>query len=585
MEVTGDRPTRPAGVVDHVHDPTRWAGHDADLPRRQPRLVARPPVSSHAKQESRRSGSRPLPDDLLKQASRRLEAIALLAAGLWVVGTLLYHLVDRAFSAGEAAWWSLRPSDAISAGGVAISLGLAAYVRRSSSDPRRVLDLSLVYMIATAGIVVLQHWDSLPHNPTMPMFSWNGILVLLFAAMLPTDPTRTFVAGLIAASMNPIGMLIARARGTWQFDSTLTAWTMHYPDFLVVCVSLVVSRVVWGLGQPVARAREMGSYQLGELIGRGGMGEVYAATHRMLARPAAIKLIRPEMMAARSGEQADIAIERFHREATAVAQLRSPHTVGLYDFGATGDGTLYFAMELLDGMDLESLVRQTGPLPASRVVHILRQVCDSLEEAHATGLVHRDIKPANIHIGRFGLRDDHVKVLDFGLVTSRRVGEGRNQLATVAGTIQGTPAYMAPESALGDTVDGRADIYALGCVAYYLLTGELVFATDNAVESLLKSVHEEPVRPSERTDHPIPADVEALVLACLVKQPSGRPTARALAELLAAVDHTPWTAEHARQWWAAYRQGHPAPWSDGASRARPAATATVVPVADDDGGR
>lgn len=585
MEVTGHRPTKLGGVEDNAHDPTRWAVHEVDSPQRQPRLVARLPVSTPSDHASRRSDSRPLPDDLLKQAARRLEAIALLAAGLWIIGTLLYHLVDRAFSAGEASWLSLQPSDAIVAFGVVMSVGLAVYVRRLSSDPRRVLDLGLAYMIATACIAgVLQHWDPVPQSPTMPMFSWNGIMVLLFAAMLPNDPTRTVVAGLIAASMNPIGMLIARARGTWQFDSTLTAWTMHYPDFLVVGVSLVISRVVWGLGQQVARARDMGSYQLGALIGRGGMGEVYEATHRMLARPAAIKLIRPEMMAARNGEQSDIAIERFHREATAVAQLRSSHTIGLYDFGTTADGTLYFAMELLDGMDLESLVRQTGPLPAGRVVHILRQVCDSLEEAHATGLVHRDIKPANIHIGRFGLRDDHVKVLDFGLVTSRGVGSSRNQLATVAGTIQGTPAYMAPETALGDSVDGRADIYALGCVAYYLLTGHLVFEADNAVQSLLKSVHEEPVRPSERTDLPIPADLEALVLACLVKPPSGRPTACALARALAAVDTTPWTDEHARQWWAAYRLGHQAPPSGGVSQARPRAATSVVPVADDDDG-
>jgi serine/threonine-protein kinase len=317
-------------------------------------------------------------------------------------------------------------------------------------------------------------------------------------------------------------------------------------------VSLVIARVVTGLGHQVARAREMGSYELGDLIGRGGMGEVYKATHRMLARPAAIKLIRPELLAARNGEQAEIAVERFHREATAAAQLRSPHTVGLYDFGTTDDGTLYFAMELLDGMDLESLVEQTGPLPAARVVHILRQVCDSLEEAHASGLVHRDIKPANIHIGRFGLRDDFVKVLDFGLVTSGAVVGSRAQLATLVGTIPGTPAYMAPEMALGEKVDGRADIYALGCVAYYLLTGQLVFATDNAMQSLVKRLHEEPVRPSERTELPIPSDLEALVLACLGKQAASRPTAGDLARSLAAVNVAPWTDEQARHWWAVH---------------------------------
>src|SRR5436190_2877793 len=179
-------------------------------------------------------------------------------------------------------------------------------------------------MIVTAILAgVILHWDPVPHSPTMPTISWLGIIVLLFAATLPNDPIKMTTAGLIAVSMNPIGMLIARARGTWAFDSTLTAWTMHYPDFLVVGVSIVISRVVQGMGQQIARAREMGSYELGERIGRGGMGEVYRATHRMLARPAAIKLIRPETMAARTGEEASVAVERFHREAEAAARLQS----------------------------------------------------------------------------------------------------------------------------------------------------------------------------------------------------------------------------------------------------------------------
>jgi serine/threonine-protein kinase len=379
--------------------------------------------------------------------------------------------------------------------------------------------------------------------------------------------------------MNPIGMLIARARGVWPFESSWTAWTMHYPDFLVVAVSVVVARVVSGLTQQVARAREMGSYQVGDLIGRGGMGEVYKATHRMLARPAAIKLIRPEIMAARHGEQAALAIERFRREAKAAAQLQSPHTVGLYDFGTTEDGTLYFAMELLEGMDLESLVRQSGPLPAARVVHILRQVCESLEEAHATGLVHRDIKPANIHIGRFGLRDDFVKVLDFGLVTSTGAARVTSPLATSAGTIPGTPAYMAPEMALGEAVDGRADIYALGCVAYYLLTGQLVFASDNAMKNLVRRLQEDPVRPSERTGQPIPADLEALVLRCLAKHPASRPaTAGVLGQLLAALTIPAWTDDQAKQWWAAHTPQTASASNDRVTPMHEATTATANPA-------
>src|SRR5262249_16796782 len=165
----------------------------------------------------------------------------------------------------------------------------------------------------------------------------------------------------------------------------------------------------------VAHAREMGSYRLGERLGSGGMGEVYKATHRMLARAAAIKLFRPEMLG-QNAAAAQLAATRFRPEAEAAASLRSPHTLELYDFGVTEDQTLYYVMELLDGMDLETLVRTKGPVPAARAIYILRQVCESLEEAHARGLVHRDIKPANIHVGRLGLRHDFVKVLDFGLV-------------------------------------------------------------------------------------------------------------------------------------------------------------------------
>jgi serine/threonine-protein kinase len=176
--------------------------------------------------------------------------------------------------------------------------------------------------------------------------------------------------------------------------------------------------VVYGLGSEVRRARELGSYRLAEQLGAGGMGEVWRAEHRMLARPAAIKLIRAEMLSAETGESAELAVKRFRREAEAAANLRSPHTVELFDFGVTEDQTFYFVMELLDGADLETLVKERGPLPPSLAVHILKQACESLAEAHQAGLVHRDIKPANIHLGKAGVRRDWVKILDFGLVKS-----------------------------------------------------------------------------------------------------------------------------------------------------------------------
>jgi serine/threonine protein kinase len=252
----------------------------------------------------------------------------------------------------------------------------------------------------------------------------------------------------------------------------------------------------------------------------------------MLARPAAIKLIRPEMLSANGTEDAQLAVKRFHREAEAAANLRSPHTVELFDFGVTEDQTLYFVMELLEGMDLESMVKKYGPMPPARVIHILRQACESLAEAHARGLVHRDIKPANIHVGHVGILDDFVKVLDFGLVKSVSASS-EVSLGTAVGRTPGTPAYMAPEMALGETVDGRADIYALGCVAYYLLTGKLVFDAENTFQMVAKHLHHKPVPPSERGAIAIPEKLEEVVLSCLAKNPDDRPSsAAALAQSL-----------------------------------------------------
>ena len=269
-----------------------------------------------------------------------------------------------------------------------------------------------------------------------------------------------------------------------------------------------------------------------------------------VARPAAIKLIHPEVLAARDRKSASLAVARFRREAEAAAQLRSPHTVELYDFGETEDGTLYFVMELLEGMDLETLVRREGPLPQGRVIHILRQVCESLEEAHAFGLVHRDIKPANIHVGRVGLRHDFVKVLDFGLVKSVGGTFTEDSMATAAGLTPGTPAYMAPEMALGEKCDGRADLYALGCVAYYLLTGQMVFEAVNGLQLITKHIQEPPVPPSQRTELDIAPELDQVVLACLAKKPENRPrSAGELDQMLAEIEIEPWSEEEATRWW------------------------------------
>ena len=496
--------------------------------------------------------TREIPKDLLKEASRRLEIMALLGAVLWTVSSVLWH-VGYGSSSNHLGLSPYTASDNIAVVAVIASLALWYYAKTTKREPQFILNLGIGYMVLTAmSIGVITHWWDKPidpHTSISPTISWIGVVILMFAAVIPSSPRKTIIAGLIAASMGPIGMLIAKARGIWDFGPSINAFLMHYPDFLLVGVAVVIARVVSRLGQQVSKAREMGSYQLGDLLKRGGMGEVYKATHTMLARPAAIKLIRPEMLGGQNGEDAQIAVKRFHREAEAAANLRSSHTVELFDFGVTEDQTLYFVMELLDGLDLETLVQKHGAVPASRVIYILRQVCDSLEEAHERGLVHRDIKPANIHIGHVGIHDDYVKVLDFGLV-KRVAASSEVSLGTAVGRTPGTPAYMAPEMALGETVDGRADLYALGCVAYYLLTGRLVFDAENTFQMVAKHLHHEAIPPSVRGGIEIPPELERLVLMCLAKNPEARPRSAAeLSQSLACIDVEPWTEVQARDWW------------------------------------
>ena len=308
--------------------------------------------------------------------------------------------------------------------------------------------------------------------------------------------------------------------------SPFETFIIFWPNYVAAALSIVPSRFLRHVGHKLSKARELGSYELINLLGHGGMGEVWEAKHRLLARRAAVKLVRPEVLGASSDVEARLLLKRFEREAQATAALNSPHTIQVFDFGSTDDGTFFYVMELLMGRDLESLVREFGPVPAARVGYLMRQVSHSLADAHARGLVHRDIKPANIYVCRMGLEYDFVKVLDFGLVklNSQAAGERIQTLMTADQRTTGTPAYMAPEIILGEaTVDRRADVYALGCVAYYALTGQLVFEADTPMKMLLQHVQAEPIPPSQRTELPIPREIDELVLACLQKDPNKRP--------------------------------------------------------------
>jgi hypothetical protein len=306
------------------------------------------------------------------------------------------------------------------------------------------------------------------------------------------------------------------------------------------------SRVVYGLQRSERRARRIGQYTLLEKLGEGGMGAVYRVRHALLRRPTALKLIRPDQVSAAT-------VARFECEVQLTAELTHPCTIAIYDYGRTPDGVFYYAMEYLDGITLERLVRSDGPQPERRVVHLLEQICGSLAEAHAKELIHRDVKPANLMLCQRGGLCDVVKVLDFGLVKDLDAPGG--VALTAAQTITGTPATLAPEAILHpEAVDERSDVYSIGAVAYALLTGEDVFPGEGAVEVMGKHLHVEPEPPSKRLGRAIDAELESLVLRCLAKSPDGRPCgAQALVAELDGVRARvgEWTAAEASGWWRA----------------------------------
>jgi serine/threonine-protein kinase len=371
----------------------------------------------------------------------------------------------------------------------------------------------------------------------------------MYVVTIPGTFGKSVLAAIAAACMGPFGLLVASSVD--QSSVPRPQILNQVLPFVAAAWAIPVARYFYHLGTQVTRARAMGSYELVELIGKGGMGEVWSARHRMLTRVSAIKLIRPHDVSMAGGENAQMMSRRFEREARATAALRSPHTVELYDYGTTEDGTFYYAMELLEGMDLETLVQRFGPVPPGRAVWLLSQAATSLAEAHEMGLVHRDIKPRNIFTCRLGTQYDFVKVLDFGLVKWNEAERTQTRL-TREGAAAGTPAYMAPEIALAKPIiDGRADLYALGCVGYWLLTGQLVFHAETAIAMSMAHVQEQPAPPSQRTEIAVPESLDRVILQCLEKDPAARPqSARQLAAMLQDCEFAvPWLPPQAEHWW------------------------------------
>jgi serine/threonine-protein kinase len=502
---------------------------------------------------ARPSGGRhDLPEDVLHDAARRLGVLCLISALVWTANLLLLnyvYAVPGTLASGRVAlYWKWRTLyDAVITINVLGSLALFWFARNNTRRPQFILDLALVYEVLTALSVGIL--DYAEQGPTEGV-SWIAVIILLFAPIVPSTPGKTLAAALAAASMGPVGALVWRTLGAEpvRLEQILL---LSIPNYLCAGMAPVVAHLITRLGREVREAREIGSYILGEQIGRGGMGEVWQATHRLLVRPAAIKLIKSDALGADRPEQTEIMMQRFRREARAAAALHSPHTIQLYDFGVSRDGTFYYVMELLDGLDLQRLVSQYGPLSAARTIHILRQVCEALGEAHDRGLVHCDIKPANIQICRRGRDYDYVKVLDFGLVKRLTSIDGGELPLTAPDLVAGTPAYLSPETASGDPVDGRSDLYSLGCVAFWMLTGRQVFEAENVMQMIARHLQSAPMPPSRYSKEPIPGQLDAIVLACLAKQPADRPaSAWVLADRLVECELAkPWTREDAHRWW------------------------------------
>ncbi len=492
-----------------------------------------------------------LPMELLQDIARRLQFLCVLIMGISIAGLVIAEL-------------TLPPTNRTERIGADILIWITTivvyFVARSGRLPAgRLLALGQGYEVVLALAISIL---SVEHNwfeSTRVGILWSpvAVWVLLYPIVVPNTPRATFIASLLAAATEPLVAVGFAVFG----DDTLPGATMFvrlvWPNILAVALATLISKIVFGLGEQLKKARSMGSYHLEERLGAGGMGEVWKATHRLLARTAAVKLIRPETLGRTDEKGVSTALHRFEREAQTTSALRSPHTVELYDFGVSRDGTLYYVMELLEGVDFQTLVDKHGPQPAERVVHLLRGACHSLYEAHQNGLVHRDIKPANIFVCRYGADLDFVKMLDFGIVKRAQIEEqDRRELQlTAQGMITGTPAYIAPEMAVAEgPVDGRADLYSLGCVAYWLLSGQMVFDKPNPMAMVVAHSSEAPKPLSQRTEIDVPEGLEQIVMQCLAKDPADRPqNARALSDMLGALDVAGrWTEERKEDWWHKY---------------------------------
>lgn len=482
------------------------------------------------------------PAGLTELSAHKLAWLSLLLA----VTVVLFQIFQRFIQPALAPVLDDPVNRLMSLATVLTGVGIFTLHRTRAVSASTLLWVGMPFELVVAfSIGMIETWR--PFDPSVPLVGLSAVgpWIVFVTAVVPRRPKMTLMLVLAAATTWPLAYWINSTRLGFETASFAQVGLWSAMNYLLAGLAFLVGLRTYNTNCQAQTAEDLGSYRLDVRIGEGGMGEVWRGSHKMLARPAAIKLLKPG-----AASKEEVFNKRFRREADAIASLQSPHTVYLYDFGITEDGRLYYVMELLDGISLQTLVTSFGPQPAPRVMYLLRQVCLSLEEAHARQLVHRDLKPSNVMICRVAQNVDFVKVLDFGLAKS--VGTTGSTQLTLEGVVTGTPGYMAPEMAIGNTtVDARADIYALGCIAYVLLTGTLVFQDSNPLTMALNHVQTRPDPPSERTELPIPPELEQLIMRCLEKDPADRPASAR--EIITALDLSVasrgWDAREAARWW------------------------------------
>jgi len=482
------------------------------------------------------------------------ERVALFAKVVFVLCTGFYLVGNTIL--GSVHGWSIarwfEPVDLYHLAACAVLGTLWWFAARLRTSAQVLRWVDLLCIVGTCVLYAVASWEL-----GMPGAEYSAVLgvattLLAHSTLVPYPASQTLWIGLLSyAPTLVISYFILNepySRSDVKPPGVATAFIAVWSSVIII-LSSVISRVIFGLRREVREARKLGQYTLEERLGSGGMGVVYRARHALLRRPTAIKMMRCDLAGERN-------ISRFEREVQLTSVLTHPNTVAIYDYGRTPDGLFYYAMEYLDGITLDELVGKDGPQPPGRVIHLLDQVCGSLSEAHGVGMIHRDIKAANVILVERGWVHDMVKVVDFGLVKEVTNLSGVTQSAVT--TLAGTPHYLPPEAIRSpESVDPRSDLYAVGVLGYFLLTGKHVFEAKSFVEICGHHLHTAPVPPSARLERPVPRDLEGLILMCLEKDPARRPRdATSLRRALAACeDARAWTEDDAREWWRAFRAG------------------------------